>query len=84
MKKREAPMRYRFTDLEARVKAAPNDWALERCDPPREDERYMLFSNTPGCIGTTYYYGKLSELIYPIEQIEAGKQANGEEINPAA
>ena len=75
------PRRFRFKELAARVDAAPNGWALQKCQPVREDERYELFSNDPKCIGTTYYYGSLLEVVYAVEQIEKGKGPQGEELS---
>lgn len=76
-KKRQAPKRYRFSELEARTKQAPNGWALERSSPEREDDRYTLFSNDPKCIGTTYHYGYISEVATAVAFIEQGLNPDG-------
>lgn len=71
------PRRFRFKELEERTDNAPNGWVLEKARPQRPDERYTLWSNDPKCIGTTYYYGSLLEVVFAVEQIEKGNDPQG-------
>lgn len=60
----------RYYDVAVRVKALSKGWVLQKCEPVRPDQRYELWSNHPDNIGTTYYYGRLSEVMDAVEQIE--------------